>query len=81
MGWGAAATFGLLLIALGHRARDQRWVACNLWWWFCGSLPAAVSLKYGELFTSPRLHALASAGSVMLWAHVIIELGLIVRDT
>jgi hypothetical protein len=78
----AAATaclFGLL-IWLARRNRDWRWAAGNLWWWLCASLPAAASLSYGRLYTSPRLYAPASAGIVMLWAGIIVELGKVVRN-
>ncbi|MBE9508825.1 MAG: hypothetical protein IMY86_12340 [Chloroflexi bacterium] len=76
----ATASLCLLLIWLAHRSRDWRHVACNLWWWACAALPAAVSFRYGGLYISPRLYALASAGIVMLWAYVIIELGKMVRS-
>jgi len=70
----------LLLVWLARRSQDWRWVACTLWWWACGALPAAVSLKFGDLYIAPRLHALASAGVVMLWAYVIFEMGRLVRQ-
>jgi hypothetical protein len=69
----------LLLIWLARVGRDWRWSASNLWWWALGALPAVASLSYGELYTSPRLHSLASAGVVMLWANVIIESGQALR--
>jgi hypothetical protein len=75
-----AALFALLLVWLARRSGDWRWVVRNLWWWAWGALPAAAALKYGDLFISPRLHALAAAGVTMLWAGVIIELGKLVRS-
>ena len=75
----AAACFGLLLVWLARRTRDWRWIACQLWWWACGALPAAISFRFGDLYIAPRLHALSSAGVVMLWAYVIFELGKTVR--
>jgi hypothetical protein len=75
-----AAFFALVLVWLARRSGDWRWVGRNLWWWAWGALPAALALKYGDLFISPRLHALASAGVTMLWAGVIIELGKLVRN-
>jgi hypothetical protein len=75
-----AALFALVLVWLARRSGDWRWVGRNLWWWAWGALPAALALKYGDLFISPRLHALASAGVTMLWAGVIIELGKLVRN-
>jgi hypothetical protein len=65
----------VLLAWLAHRSHDRRWIVRNLWWWGCAALPALVSLGYGELFTSPRLYALAAAGVAMLWAGIITELG------
>jgi hypothetical protein len=75
----ATACFGLLLVWLARRTRDWRWIACQLWWWVCGALPAAISFRFGDLYIAPRLHALSSAGVVMLWAYVIFELGKAVR--
>ena len=70
----------LLLVWLARRSRDWRWIASNLWWWALGAFPALVSIPYGGLYTSPRLHSLASAGVVMLWANVIVELGQALRN-
>ncbi len=75
----ATACLCLLLVWLAQRSRDWRWIARNLWWWACGALPAVVSLRFGDLYISPRLHALSSPGVVMLWAYIIFELGKLVR--
>jgi len=75
----ATAGLGLLLAGLTRRSRDWRYVACALWWWACGAVPAAVSLRFNYLYISPRLHALSSAGVVMLWAYIIFELGRLAR--
>ena len=44
-----------------------------------GALPAAVSLRFGDLYIAPRLHALSSPGIVMLWVYIVFELGKLVR--
>jgi hypothetical protein len=76
----STASLCFLLIWLARRSRDWRLIACSLWWWACAALPAAVSFRYGGLYIAPRLYALSSVGIVMLWAHVIIELGNLVRN-
>jgi hypothetical protein len=76
----ATVSFVILLVWLARKSQDWRWIPRYLWWWACGALPGLVSLKYGGLFTSPRLHTLASAGVVMLWANIIFELGQMVRN-
>jgi hypothetical protein len=76
----SAACFSILLIWLAYRTPSWRWVARSLWWWACGALPAATSLHYGYLYTSPRLYALGAVGIVMLWAAVIVELGKTIRS-
>jgi hypothetical protein len=75
-----AIGFALVLIWLALRSGDWRWAARYLWWWALGALPAALTLKFSYLFISPRVHALASAGVVMLWSGVVIELGRTVRN-
>jgi hypothetical protein len=70
----------VLLVWLALRCQDRRWIARSLWWWVWAALPALVSISYGGLFTSPRLHTLAAAGVVMLWAGIITELGRAVRS-
>ena len=75
----AALLMCLLMTWLARRDRDWHWVARGLWWWLCGALPAAASIRYGKLYISPRLHALASVGTVMLWAHVVNRLGKVMR--
>jgi hypothetical protein len=72
---GSTLLLGVLLLWLGRRDRDWRWGARNLWWWLCGAIPAGAALNYGDLFISPRLHTLSSAGVVMLWAGIIYRLG------
>ncbi len=67
------------LVWLARHSGDRRWIARNLWWWAWGALPAALSLRYGTLFISARLYALAAPGIVMLWAAVIIEVGQYLR--
>jgi hypothetical protein len=76
----SAVLFALVLMWLARRSGNWRWVARGLWLWGCGALPAAVSLKFGDLFISPRFHTLASTGVAMLWAGVIVELGQVVRN-
>jgi hypothetical protein len=75
----SSAALGLLLAWLAWRRRDGRWVARVLWWWAWGSLPAAVTFRFGGLVNSPRFYALGAVGVVMLWADVIVELGAIAR--
>jgi len=69
----------LLLAWLVRRGREWRWVACSLWWWACGALPAAAALGFNYLYISPRLHALSSVGVAMLWGFIIVELGKLAR--
>jgi hypothetical protein len=76
-----AVVFALAAIWLSHRQRDWRSTASGIWWWGCAALPAAVALKYGRLYISPRLYALASVGIVMLWANVVIALGQAIRTS
>jgi hypothetical protein len=76
----ATVLLGTLLVWLVLRSRDWRPVATGLWWWLWAALPAATSLRYGGLYISPRLYVLPSAGIVMLWACVILELGKVVRS-
>jgi hypothetical protein len=73
----AAATGVVSAIALWltRRRRDWRYVGGCLWWWVCGSLPAALSFRYGHLYISPRLYALGAIGAAMAWAFGIVELG------
>jgi len=75
----AGALFAALLAWLAIRGRrsggsNGRWMACALWWWACGSLPAAVRFRFGGLVNSPRFYALAAVGIVGLWAGLIEEL-------
>lgn len=65
----------LLLIVTVSRSHDWRWAVRALWWWGWGALPAALSLRYNRLFISPRLYALASVGSVLLWSRLLVEIG------
>jgi len=76
------ATLGLLgaVIWSIRSGRDWRPGASSLWWWACASLPASASLRYGYLFISPRVYALAAVGTVMLWASVAVALGRGVRN-
>jgi hypothetical protein len=75
----ATILFLLVTSGLARRNGDWRWVAQGLWWWGLSALPAAVSLRFSDLFIAPRLHALSSAGIVILWAGVILRLGRQVR--
>jgi hypothetical protein len=75
----SAVAFALVVIWLARRRRDWRLVASGLWWWICAALPAAVALDYSRLYISPRLYTLATAGIVMLWASIVIELGKVIR--
>ncbi len=70
----AGALFAALMAWLAVRSRNGHWMACALWWWACGSLPAAVRFRFGGLVNSPRFYALAAVGIVGLWAGVIEEL-------
>ncbi|HEY88577.1 MAG TPA: hypothetical protein G4N98_02430 [Thermoflexia bacterium] len=63
---------GLGLLWLARQSQSWRWLARALWWWFWSALPAALSLPYGAFFVGPRLYTLAAAGTVMLWAGIII---------
>ncbi|MGC9399375.1 MAG: hypothetical protein ACP5HM_09590 [Anaerolineae bacterium] len=69
---GLVAVWVVLLIL---RRGDGRWALGGLWWWACGALPAAASLRYGGLFVSARLYTLASAGVVIFWVGAIAEAG------
>ncbi len=69
----AAVPVAALVLLLVRRGDDGRWVLASLWWWVFGALPAAASLRYGGLFVGARLYTLASAGIVMFWAGLIIE--------
>jgi hypothetical protein len=75
----ATAGLAILLVWLLYRNKDWRTPASCLWWWICGALPAALSFRYRDLYVAPRLYALASAGIVILWAYVIIEVGRTMR--
>jgi hypothetical protein len=72
-----AATVAIVPVALWltYRRRNWRYVAGCLGWWLCGSLPAALSFRYGHLYISPRLYALGAIGVAMAWAFGIVELG------
>ena len=63
-----------VVIFLGVRTRDWRWVGICLFWWGCAALPAILALEFNYLYISPRLHTLSSVGSVMLWAWILTEL-------
>lgn len=75
----SAMAFILVTVWLSRRSRDWRLAASSLWWWVCAALPAAVALDYSRLYISPRLYTLASAGVVLLWASIVIELGKVIR--
>lgn len=78
-----ALALGLIVYYNRTRAescRDGRWMAAGLWWWACGALPALASLRYGALFTSPRLYMLPAVGIVVLWAGLILDVGHLVRQ-
>jgi len=70
-----------LVVWLGGRTADWRWLVQSLWWWACASLPAILSLDFGYLYISPRLHILPSVGVVMLWSWVLVELAKLVRSS
>lgn len=71
--------FAVVVWAMRHR-RDWRYAVSSAWWWACAVLPAVASLRYGYLYTSPRIHALSAGGLVMLWGGLIAALGRSVRD-
>lgn len=75
----AALPVAALVLLLIRKSRDGRWALGSLWWWACGALPAAASLRYGGLFVGARLYTLASAGIVLFWAGVIVEVARSVR--
>jgi hypothetical protein len=77
----STVAFALAATWLSHRRRDWRFTSGCLWWWVCATLPAAVALKYNRLYISPRLYTLASAGIVLLWANVVVELGRAIRTS
>jgi hypothetical protein len=72
IGAGLVALLVGILLRLGS---GRRWVLGSLWWWACGALPAAASLRYGGLFVGARLYTLASAGIIIFWAGLMVELG------
>lgn len=74
------ATLALLAVViwLARHSRDWRWSLSGGWWWAWASLPAAASLRYGYLYTAPRVHALAAVGLAILWAAIVSELGRVV---
>jgi hypothetical protein len=72
----AGVVLALLLVALTLRkAGNARWIGLALWWWFCGALPAMASKTFDALYVAPRLTTLGSAGPVILWAGIAVELG------
>ena len=71
----ATIALAATLTWLAVRAKRWHWIAGALWWWFWGSLPAALTFGYLGLINSPRFYALGGVGIVMLWAHVIVLLG------
>jgi len=74
----AAIGLAVVWLALTLRDRDLSWMASGLWWWGCGMLPAAASLRYGYNYTSPRVYALAAPGLAMVWAALIVRLSSVV---
>ncbi|MCJ7739283.1 MAG: hypothetical protein MUQ10_18545, partial [Anaerolineae bacterium] len=69
-----AAMFLVVVVLLGARTRDWRWIGTCLFWWGCAALPAILALEFNYLYISPRLYTLSSVGIVMLWAWVLTEL-------
>lgn len=75
LGLVALGTAGFIATAiwLVLRNGNWRWAASGLWWWVCAALPAGLSLRYGYLYTAPRVYTLAAAGTVILWSKMIFE--------
>ncbi len=75
----ATCALAVALIGLAVRSKSWRWIAGPLWWWFWGSLPAALTFGYLGLINSPRFCALGGVGVVMLWAYIVTSLSQLVR--
>lgn len=66
-----STAFIAVAVWLALKQRDWRWAASGLWWWICAAIPAGLSLRYGYLYTAPRVYSLAAASTVVLWSRVI----------
>jgi hypothetical protein len=75
----ALACLLITVACLAILRKRWRWAPRSLWWWAIAAAPAGASLSYGYLYASPRMHALPSAGIVMLWANIIVESASILR--
>jgi hypothetical protein len=71
----ASIGFAATLAALALRTTRRRWIAYGLWWWFWGSLPAAIRFGYLGLINSPRFYALGAVGIVILWSYLVVFFG------
>ncbi len=72
---GSGLALGGVLLFLGLRRREYQWILHALCWWAVGGLPAMLSLRYGAFFVGERLYALATPGTVMLWAGLLDTIG------
>jgi len=86
LGWHDLSLYAVLSLAIvggalatARERSDRRLLLAGLLWWALGAMPAALSLRFADLYIAPRLYTLCAPGAVMFWAALLHQISGLLR--